>query len=169
MKTNRIISSLFACILVMMSMSSCFEKDTDDTISFNDNSAFLKLCTPVYKGTSFVLGERTEELTLYLTNEKDEYYIPSFFYGEGELFFRWDKTTNTLTLEESYSGMSNGAYPIYILSQKKYNDYKAQEAQRSFFDIATNTFNFFVLMETADDTGPIYIETNLVFEIKSAL
>ena len=65
--------------------------------------------------------------------------------------------------------MSNGAYPIYILSQKKYNDFKDQEAQRSFFDIATNTFNFFVLMETADDTGPIYIETNLVFEINPAL
>ena len=89
--------------------------------------------------------------------------------GDGELFFKWDKTTNTLTIEESYTGMSNGAFPVYIASQKKYNDFKGVDAQRSFYDIATGAFHFFVLMETADDNGMIYVETNLVFEVKSRL
>ena len=169
MKTNRIIRFSFAFILAMASVCSCIDPNDDDTISFVDNSEFLKRCTPVYKGTSFVFGEKTEDLTLYSTETKDEYYIPLFFLGDGELFFTWDKTTNTLSIEESYSGMTNGAYPVYIASQKKYNDFKGEDAQRSFYDLATNTFNFNVLMETADNDGLVYVETNLVFEVKSAL
>lgn len=169
MKTNRIIPFLLACTLSVVSMGSCSDKDTDNTISLNDNSEFLKLCTPVYKGASYVFSEKTEDLTIYLTDVKDEYYIPCFFQGNGELFFKWDKTTNTLTIEESYTGMSNGAYPVYISSQKKYEDFKGVDAQRSFYDIATGAFHFFVLMETAEDSGMIYVETNLLFEVNSRL
>ena len=169
MKYNRIIGFIFAGTLALLSMNSCFEKNPEEELSFIDNEAFLKLCTPVYKGIGYALGEKTEDLTMYHTDTQDEYYIPHYFLGGGELFFTWDRTTNTLSIEESYTGMSRGAFPIYIMSQKKYDDYKAAEAQRSFFDFATNTFNLFVLMETADDNGIIYLETNLVFEIKSAL
>lgn len=168
MRISRIIACLFAGVLAGLTMNSCGDKNIDDPISFNDNTEFLKKCTPVYKGNSYVLEETTTDLTLYSTGETDEYYIPNFFKGQGEFLFLWDKGTNSLTVEESYTGLSNGVYPVYIMSQKKYNDYKGNEAMRSFFDIATNTFNFFILMETADDDGMVYVDTPVIFEIKSS-
>jgi hypothetical protein len=169
MKTNRIIRFSFAFILAMAAVCSCIDPNVEENISFVDNSEFLKRCTPVYKGSSYVFGEKTAELTLYSTETKDEYYIPLFFLGDGEMFFTWDKENNTLSVEESYTGMSNGAYPVYIMSQKKYDEFKGDEAQRSFYDIATKSFNFNVLMQTADDDGIVYVETNLVFAIESTL
>ena len=169
MKRSRIITFLIAGALAGTAFYSCNEPVKDDHLSFSDNSEFLKKCTPIYKGISYVLEETTEDLTLYKIYDSDEYYIPNFFKGQGELLFLWDKSTNTLTVEESDTGLSNGIYPVYIMSQRRYDEYKGNDAMRSFFDIATNTFNFNVLMETADDYGMIYVDTQIIFEIKSSL
>ena len=155
-------------VIAILSATACGTKLPDTTTTTTTTTPVVDAkSTPVFKGTGHALQEDTNDLTMYKTSLENEYCIPNFFKGVGELLFFWDKNTNTLSLEESYTAMSNGFYPIYIMSQDHYNSYKGSRAQRSFYEPTDKTFFFDVVMETADDDGMVYVETVMTFKVIS--
>ena len=155
-------------VIAILSATACGTKLPDTTTTTTTTTTVVDAkSTPVFKGTGHALQEDTEDLTMYKTSLENEYCIPDFFKGVGELLFFWDKNTNTLSLEESYTAISNGFYPVYIISQERYDAYKGINAQKSFYAPADKTFFFNVVMETADDYGMVYVETLMTFKVTS--
>ena len=156
-----------ACGLAAATIALCTcgcEKSVGDSSStYNPD---LEGCTALYSGYSLVLGTKTEGLTLYKTDITDEYFVPYFFGGTGGFEFKWDKETNYLSVLETYTGMNNGVYPVYILSQSKYENLAGDSAQKSFYNPADKTFTFYVVFETSDDeTGITHVFTEISFTI----
>ena len=167
MKKSIILYAIQAVIAVL-SVTACRENLPEVPSSSTSTTTVIdEKSTPVFKGNGYAFQEYTNDITMYKTSEKDEYCIPGFFKGVGEILFLWDKNTNTLSLEESYTAISNGFYPVYIISQERYDAYKGINAQKSFYAPADKTFFFNVVMETADDYGMVYVETLLTFKVIS--
>jgi len=144
--------------------ASCEEENTDS--GFTGMKEQFDGCVAIYKGESTALGQKLGDLTLYKTNVEDEYFIPYFFYGAyGELDFFWDQKTNILRVENTFSGLYNDIYPVNVLDQKEYEKTYGEAGQKSYFDPATKTFSFTVLMETAIGDNDV-IRTTEVLEFK---
>ncbi len=156
--------------ILSLCVLGCYTNLDDYNTTSWTPSAALDDCTPLYVGNTTVLEEVCEKVTLYATNTKDEYYIPYFFMGNGELAFTWDKKTNLLSLIESYTGLFNVGNPVYVISQSNYQLYMNNDARDSYFDPATQMFTFNVMFETASETGLILRQpTVLYYQITEAV
>ena len=158
----------FLALAVSFTTISC-NKDPD--VSSFGIDVGLKDLTPLYKGTSEHFGNRTEDVILYATKAEGLYYIHQFF-GEdgGGIGFNWDRKTNKITVEESFTGLLGEGGPVYILSQGKYLLNAGEDALDSFFSPSTGIFSFYVVMETADALGqPVQFTTVLNYTINTTL
>lgn len=164
MKNNRFLFTV-AAVAAILASASCNRTLPDVNPGTTDSTVVTVKSKPVFKGTGYTLMETTEDLTMYSTGYKDEYSIPGYFKGIGELLFFWDRTTNIVTLEESFTAMVNEGYPIYIMSQNQYKAFKGDNAKNSFYEPVDKKFYFDVVMETADDDGMVYVETVMTFKV----
>lgn len=173
MKVSKILGAValsFLCCFV----PGCDDNSVSNGLIVDDDSSsndYLAKCTPIAKGYSFSLDSKYDGLTLYKTDVANEYYIPYFFSGtQGELAFFWDKETNELTLEESYSGLFNDDCPVYVLSQYEYRDTMGEAAEKSYYNPESKRFVFNVVLETLLGTNKIVrTSTVLYFVITEAL
>ena len=161
---------LLALASIMCLFSVSCKEDTGGSASLGIQLSLDDL-TPLYKGTSSFMGNSKSDVVLYSTKIENLYYIHQFF-GEdgGGLGFTWDRQTNKISLEESFTGLLGEGGPVFVLSQSKYLFYAGEDAIESFFSPATGVFSFYVVMETADATGQaVQFTTVLNFSIKSGL
>lgn len=160
----------FGILALAVSLSAISCKEDPDPATFGINVSMDDL-TPLYKGVSEHFGNKTEDAILYATKVEDLFYIHQFF-GEdgGGLGFKWDRETNKISVEESFTGLLGEGGPVYVLSQGKYLFYTGEEALDSFFSPSTGIFSFYVVMETADAIGqPVQFTTVLNYSIKTTL
>lgn len=155
-------SRVLALLAICFFASNCYRDWNNDNTVWTGPAA-LDDCTPLYVGCTTVLEEVCEKVTLYATETQNEYYIPYFFMGNGELTFKWDRTTNLLSLIESYTGLFNVGNPIYVISQSNYRLYMDKDAKDSFYDPATQMFTFNVMFETASETGTILRQPTVLY------
>lgn len=150
--------------------AGCIEKSPGEKYIPEYKDAF-EGCTPLFKGTSTAFGVKCENLTLYKTNVEKEYFIPYFFDGAmGELDFFWDTETGEISMENTFTGLFNLSYPIYVLDQKEYESIQGANAQSSYFDKASGTFTFSVAVETADGDNSIVRSVHILeFKITEIL
>ena len=169
MNFKKLLLTFVICLFSLGFAVSC-EDDPVNNGGIN-NVDPLKGCTPIFKGTSIALEEKKEDLILYMTDVKDEYFIPYFFNGAlGEITFEWNRSTNEIAMKETYTGLLNLGYPVYLVSQCKYNDTMGEKVEKSYYDPATNSFSFSVLLEMMDDAGNVVlIPTLLGFEVTETL
>lgn len=105
---------------------------------------------------------------MYSTEVEGEYYIPKFFQGDGGLEFYWDSKTNDVRIKIGYAGISTALTEVEVAPQADYEALTGAEALKSFYDPATKTFTFNVLMITSDGEGNlIKIVSTLYFKITS--
>ena len=102
--------------------------------------------------------------------EEDLFYIEGFFGAEGGLLFTWDKDSNLLSVEESYTGLFNERGPIYVVSQSKYRFILGSEAQNSTYIPSTGLFTFHVIFEFADYDGTtVYMPSILTYTVQEVI
>lgn len=126
--------------------------------------------TPLYSGTSTFLETNMEGITLYETTVKGVFYLNGCFGSDGGLIFLWDKETNLLSVEESYTGLYNETGPVYVVSQKQYQSLAGINALDSVYSPSAKTFTFNIILEYADRDGTIiHGPTILIFTVKKDL
>ena len=158
-----------AAAVLCLSLSVCGD-DSPSGASLGIGMS-LEDMTPLYKGVSDHFGSKSENIVLYATKIENLYYIHQFF-GEdsGGLAFYWDRNTDKITLEESFSGLMGEGGPVFVLAQSKYLLCAGSDAEDSFYSPASGIFTFNVVMETTDALGqPVQFTTVLNFTVKSSV
>lgn len=109
--------------------------------------------TVISKGVCNAFNATTESAQMCFVERTGTYYIDYFCNGDGSFGFKWDKTTNRISIIEFETGLFSGMYPIDFLSQKDYESEMGDNAEPSLFDPVTNLFTFNVLYQTAIEDG----------------
>lgn len=160
---------MFAALLLAAMAPATISCNSDNnSTSLNRVDAFAG-CTPLYVGNSTALEEVTKDLILYYVDDEDVFWIPYFFKDtQGQIEFKWNRETNKIEMRETVTGMYNEGYPVYVLSQKQYNNMLGSEAKESYYDPATKSFTFCVLLQMSTETGVLFTkDTILKFDITS--
>ena len=157
--TNRSTSFAFAFIIAIAALASC--DDSTNSSKISSQSSVLS-GEKVFTGTCTAFGTETKDVSIYYVAEEDVYYPAYYYSGEGSFDFKWDKTTNRISIQECCTGLFNGFNPIDALSQEEYETTLGSEAQPSYYDPDTQTFVFNILYETADESGATYRFTDKV-------
>ena len=149
MKRN-IISFILTAFLAVPALTSC--SDNFKTTSTSSSGSSISLDgVKVFTGTCTAFGVTTKEVPMYYVEDEDVYYVAYYYSGDGSFDFKWDKTTNKVSIQECCTGFFYSFYPVYTVSQEVYESTMGADAQPSYYDPATKTFTFNILYETVDD------------------
>jgi len=92
--------------------------------------------------------------------EEDLYYLDYFYDGDGSFGFKWDKTTNVISIVQCDTGLCyNYFYPIDFLSQATYEVEMGVNALPSYYSPDEDKFYFNVLYQTAESDNQIFRNT----------
>lgn len=156
------ISICLATAFCMLSILSC-NKDNTSSSSIKRTIKMEEIST----GSCTISGNTYEGATLYYAESLGEYYLHCFFKGEGLFCFKWDKTTNKISLVDCATGLYNYSNPIYFLSQSAYETEMGASASPSYYNPESNTFTFNVMYETANFDGTPIMGTMAITYIPS--
>ena len=168
-KKHRFIPTLFAAMALALILPVSCEEDPYEG-GVGGGGVTLDDYTPLFKGTCVFLETNVEDVTLYQTTMKGVYYLNACFGSDGGLIFLWDKETNLLSVEESYTGLYNEVGPVYVVSQSQYRSLAGINALDSAYFPSANKFTFNIILEYALYDGTItHQPTTLVFSVKENL
>lgn len=111
------------------------------------NITWSQVGSGTYTYLADMWGDGAADTGLALYQRDDDpstYKITNWLFGV-DFMFTWDKETNKCVVAEQQSGYEHKSYgTVYVMETNKYSSKLAEEAS-SYYDPATNTFNFNII------------------------